>query len=148
MGGGGCRWRAPPLLPPAANRPLPFICGVLPRARAQPCSRVANLTGAGCGLAVTSGPDVFPGHAPGGVRRPRGAVTGKAYSTVTTRWKGRGSRVFVLPPSPKNSINSDSEQQAAGAGICLLFFSSSIGLPTLFGFRDKLGVIVTNKVWF
>lgn len=85
---------------------------------------------------------------PQGSGRLRGAVTGKAYSTVTTQWRGWGNRIFVLLRSRKNSVNPYSKQQAASARIYLLFFFSSIGLQTLFWFRDKLGVIVTNKVWF
>lgn len=61
-----------------------------PRWRAQPCSRAANLIGAGCGFAVTSGPDVFPGHAPAGVRATPRSDNGESLFYCHNAMEGQG----------------------------------------------------------
>lgn len=67
-----------------------------PRAAERSAPRAANLIGAGCGLAVTSGPDVSPDHAPQGSGPLRAAITGRAYSAVTAPCRGWGSRVVIV----------------------------------------------------
>lgn len=57
---------------------------------ARPCRRAANLTGAGCGLAVTSGPDVSPDHAPAGVRATPTSDNGESLFRCHRAMQGLG----------------------------------------------------------
>lgn len=118
--GGGCQPGAARSFPPAGGRPRAAQsggCRTLPRravargtrrpssqsgaffhpravaARpgpARPCRRAANLTGAGCGLAVTSGPDVSPDHAPAGVRATPRSDNGESLFRCHRAMQGLG----------------------------------------------------------
>lgn len=173
--GGGCQPGAARSFPPAGGRPRAAQsggCRTLPRrAVARGTRRPSSQSGAFFhprAAAARPGPagapptwpaqdvasrwrqgQMFPQTTPPQGSGPlRGAITGRAYSAVTAPCRGWGSRVVVVWRARKSSINSRSKQQAAGAGIYPLIFSLFHWTSAPFWFRDKLGVIVTNRARF